>query len=153
MKHIGNLKYADGAKHKSKRIGRGAGSGHGGTSTRGHKGQKARSGAKVRIGFEGGQMPLNRRLPKFGFFNRFRVEYQIVNLDTLQRLADENKFESGKVDFDVLLSLGVISKKRLPLKILGNGELTAALDVTAHGFSRAAKEKIESVGGKVTVNE
>lgn len=153
MKHIGNLKYAEGAKQKSKRIGRGPGSGHGGTSTRGHKGQKARSGAKVRIGFEGGQMPLNRRLPKFGFFNRFRVEYQIVNLDTLQRLSDENKLESNKVDFDVLLNLGVISKKRLPVKILGNGELTAALDVTAHGFSRTAKEKIESVGGKVTVNE
>ncbi len=153
MKHIGNLKYAEGAKQKSKRIGRGTGSGHGGTSTRGHKGQKARSGAKVRIGFEGGQMPLNRRLPKFGFFNRFRVEYQIVNLDTLQRLVDENKLQSSKVDFEVLLNLGVISQKRLPVKILGNGELTAALDVTAHGFSRTAKEKIESVGGRVTVNE
>lgn len=153
MKHIGNLKYADGAKHKSKRIGRGVGSGHGGTSTKGHKGQKSRSGATVRIGFEGGQMPLNRRLPKFGFFNKFRVEYQIVNLDTLQRLADENKFEANKVDFDTLINLGVISKKRVPLKILGNGELTAALEVTAHGFSRTAKEKIESVGGKVTVNE
>lgn len=152
MKHIGNLSYSVGAKKKKKRIARGPGSGHGGTSTQGHKGQKSRSGAKVNPSFEGGQMPINRRLPKFGFFNRFRTEYQIVNVSTLQELADNNVFEGKVVDFDILFKLGIINKKTLPLKILGNGELNTALEVKADKFTNSAKEKIESAGGTVVVN-
>lgn len=153
MKHIGNLRYAEGAKHKKKRIGRGPGSGYGGTSTKGHKGQKSRSGNKRNAAFEGGQMPLNRRLPKFGFNNRFRVEYQVVNIERLQELSEMNKFEDNKVDFATLYKLGVLNKKNIPLKILGEGELKAALNVTAHHFSQTAKEKIESSGGTVTIHE
>lgn len=153
MKHIGNLTYAEGAKKKRKRIGRGQGSGHGGTSTRGHNGQKARSGAKISRFKEGGQMPINRRLPKFGFFNRFRVEYQTVNVSRLQELVDINAFENNSVNFESLYNLGVIKKRNLPLKILGNGEINASLSVEAHSFSESAKNKIESAGGTVTVNE
>jgi len=153
MKHIGNLSYADGAKKKSKRIGRGPGSGHGGTSTRGHNGQKARSGAKISRFKEGGQMPINRRLPKFGFFNRFRVEYQTVNVCTLQELVDNQVLEGNTVDFETLLNLGIIKKRTLPLKVLGNGEISVALTVSAHKFSESAKQKIETAGGTVTVNE
>lgn len=153
MKHIGNLTYAEGAKKKRKRIGRGQGSGHGGTSTRGHNGQKARSGAKISRFKEGGQMPINRRLPKFGFFNRFRVEYQTVNVSRLQELVDNNSFENNSVNFESLYNLGVIKKRNLPLKILGNGEISASLSVEAHSFSESAKNKIESAGGTVTVNE
>lgn len=152
MKHIGNLTYAKGAKTKKKRIARGQGSGYGGTSTKGHKGQKSRSGAKIGVGFEGGQMPINRRVPKFGFHNPFRTEYQFVNVGRLQELADSNKIQ-GKVDFDTLIELGVINSKRKPLKILGEGELTTALEIAAHKFTKSAKEKIESAGGTVTVNE
>ncbi|HRP01224.1 MAG TPA: 50S ribosomal protein L15 [Candidatus Kapabacteria bacterium] len=152
MKHIGNIKYADGAKKNKKRIARGPGSGHGGTSTRGHKGQKSRSGAKVRIGFEGGQMPINRRLPKFGFTNRFRKDIQIVNLSKLQELIDNNIIDSV-VNPEILFSNGVIKKIDVPVKILGEGELNKALDISAHLFSKSAKDKIESAGGKVTVNE
>lgn len=151
MKHIGNIQKADGSTHSKKRIGRGAGSGHGGTATRGHKGQKSRSGAKIPRYFEGGQMPLNRRLPKFGFTNPFRVEYQVVNVGVLQKLIDDNKIE-GKVDFDKLFELGAISKRRLPLKILGNGEIRSAIEVSADAFSESAKQKIESVGGKAIAN-
>ncbi|MFA6570668.1 MAG: 50S ribosomal protein L15 [Bacteroidota bacterium] len=152
MKHIGNISYADGARHKKKRIGRGPGSGHGGTSTQGNKGQQSRSGSTVRRGFEGGQMPMNRRLPKFGFFNRNRVEFQVVNVSRLQELVDNNKISDNKVNFEILLNLGVVSKRNLPLKILGNGDLKATLSVEAHSFSNSAKQKIESVGGTVTVN-
>lgn len=151
MKHIGNLFKAEGSTHSKKRIGRGPGSGHGGTSTRGHKGQKSRSGAKIPRFFEGGQMPMNRRLPKFGFDNPFRVDYQTVNVGTLQELADNNKIQN-KVDFNILMELGVISKSRMPLKILGNGELKASLEVVADKFSNSAKEKIESAGGKAVNN-
>jgi len=151
MKHIGNIKYNEGAKKKKKRIARGQGSGHGGTSTQGHKGQKSRSGAKVRRGFEGGQMPMNRRLPKFGFFNRFRVEYQIINVAVLQELFDNNRI-SNNVDFDSLFKIGLI-RKDVPLKILGNGNLTASLNIVADGFSESAKLKIETAGGTVKVNE
>lgn len=153
MKHIGNLTYAEGAKKKSKRIGRGQGSGHGGTSTRGHNGQKSRSGAKISRFKEGGQMPINRRLPKFGFFNRFRVEFQTVNVSRLQELVDNNVIESNSVNFETLYNLGVIKKRNLPLKILGNGDLNASLSVEAQSFSESAKKKIESVGGTVIVNE
>jgi len=153
MKHIGNLRYAEGSKHKKKRIGRGPGSGHGGTSTRGHKGQQSRSGYSRNFAFEGGQMPMNRRLPKFGFNNRFRVEYQVVNVATLQQLADDNKLTDNKVSFDVLYNLGVVSKKTSPVKILGNGDLTASLTVEAHNFSESAKTKIETAGGTVVIHE
>ena len=153
MKHIGNLSPADGAKHKRKRIARGPGSGHGGTSTRGHKGAQSRSGYSSKVGFEGGQMPLNRRLPKFGFFSRFRVEYQIVNVGTLQEMFDNNLIQDKKIDFDILLGLNAINNKRKPLKILGEGELSIPLTVEAHKVSESAKQKIESAGGTVTIHE
>jgi large subunit ribosomal protein L15 len=136
-----------------KRIGRGTGSGHGGTSTKGHKGHQSRSGYKRKRSFEGGQMPLNRRLPKFGFKNPFRIEYQCVNVATLEELAVAGKFTGGAVTFDVLHDLGVISKGNVPLKILGDGAITKALKVSAHKFSESAKAKIESAGGTVTVHE
>ncbi len=153
MKHIGNLKYAEGSRQKKKRIGRGQGSGHGGTSTRGDKGQQSRSGYSKKFGFEGGQMPINRRLPKYGFNNHFRVEYQVVNVSRLQELADENKLKDNKVNFDILFDLGVLSKRRKPLKILGNGELKASLNVEAHNFTESAKKKIETAGGTVIIHE
>jgi len=151
MKHIGNLKKAEGSTHKKKRIGRGPGSGHGGTSTRGHKGQKSRSGAKIPRYFEGGQMPLNRRLPKFGFTNPFRVEYQVINVGTLQKLLDDKRIQD-KVSFEELFQLGVISKARMPLKILGSGEIQSSIEISAHAFSESAKQKIESAGGKAITN-
>ncbi|MFH1050927.1 MAG: 50S ribosomal protein L15 [bacterium] len=153
MKHIGNLTYAEGSRHKKKRIGRGPGSGHGGTSTRGHKGQQSRSGHSRNFAFEGGQMPINRRLPKFGFNNRFRVEYQVINVSVLQSLVDNNKIENKKVSFDLLYSLGILSKKDVPVKILGNGEITASINVEAHKFSESAKNKIESAGGTIKLIE
>jgi large subunit ribosomal protein L15 len=152
MKHIGNLSPAPGSRHKKKRIGRGAGSGHGGTSTRGHKGHQSRSGGHQSRGFEGGQMTLTRRIPKFGFTNINRIEYSEVNVATLQRLVDEKQIADGVVSKDVLYSLGVIRKKSAPVKILGNGELSAKLAVTCDKISEAAKQKIESAGGAVTVN-
>ncbi len=153
MKHIGNLKFAEGARHKKKRVGRGQGSGFGGTSTKGHNGQQSRSGAKVHIWFEGGQMPLNRRLPKFGFYNRNRIEYQVVNLGQIQELIDKKKLDDNKVNFDILYKAGIISKKNLPLKILGNGEIKSSIEAEAHSFSAYAKQKIETAGGKVTIHE
>ncbi len=152
MKHIGNLSPAPGSRHKKKRIGRGAGSGHGGTATRGHKGHQSRSGGHQSRGFEGGQMTLTRRIPKFGFTNINRIEYSEVNVATLQRLVDEKQLSDGVVSKDVLYSLGVIRKKSAPVKILGNGELSAKLAVTCDKISEAAKQKIESAGGAVTVN-
>lgn len=153
MKHIGNLFPSVGSKHKPKRIGRGPGSGHGGTSTRGHKGHQSRSGYRRKLAFEGGQMPLIRRVPKFGFNNRNRVEYQVVNLSQIQDLIDKGKISSNNIDFDLLYKVGLISKKRSPLKILGNGMIRSAISVKAHKFSQSAKEKIESVGGKVALYE
>jgi large subunit ribosomal protein L15 len=152
MKHIGNLKPAAGSRHKKKRIARGQGSGHGGTSTRGHKGAQSRSGFSFKPAFEGGQMPLTRRVPKFGFTNINRVEYQEVNVATLQRLADAGRFEGGVVTNASLYKAGAISKKSLPVKVLGNGEITASLNVTVDKVSAAAKQKIESAGGAVTTN-
>ncbi len=153
MKHVGNIKYADGAKHKNKRIGRGPGSGHGGTSTRGHKGAQSRRNYKTKRGFEGGQMPLQRRVPKFGFFNRFRVEYQVINVERLQELAEANVFENGNVNLDTLYKIGAVSKRTVPLKVLGNGDITAPLYIVANKFSDVAKQKIESAGGTVTIHE
>lgn len=144
---LNNLKPAAGSTKSRKRIGRGEGSGRGGTSTRGHKGQKSRSGYSKKIGFEGGQMPLQRRVPKFGFKNPFRVEYHGINLDTLQKLADEKKVKS--VTPELLVENGLANKKDL-VKILGRGELKAKLEVTAHGFSKTAISAIEAAGGTAT---
>lgn len=141
-----NLTPAPGSTKTRKRIGRGEGSGRGGTSTRGHKGQKSRSGYSKKVGFEGGQMPLQRRVPKFGFTNPFRVEYHGINLDTLQKLADEKKLKA--ITPEVLVDNGLAQKKDL-IKILGRGELKGKLDVTAHGFSATALKAIEDAGGKV----
>ena len=142
--NLHNLKPAEGAVKKVKRIGRGQGSGHGGTSTRGHKGAKSRSGYKTKIGFEGGQMPLQRRVPKFGFKNINRVEYKGVNLTTIQYLF-ENK-NLSEFNFDVLKENGIVSRNDL-IKILGKGELTAKVNITAHKFSATAKAAIEAQGG------
>ena len=144
---LNNLKPAEGSTKSRKRIGRGEGSGRGGTSTRGHKGQKSRSGYSKKIGFEGGQMPLQRRVPKFGFKNPFRVEYHGINLDTLQKLADDKKVTA--VTPEVLVENGLANKKDL-VKILGRGELKAKLEVTAHGFSKSAISAIEAAGGSAT---
>lgn len=152
MKHIGNLIKPKGSTHSKKRVGRGEGSGHGGTSGKGHKGQKSRSGATIRIGFEGGQMPINRRVPKFGFHNRFSIKYSVVNLDQLQQLINENKLDPKNIDKTALIAIGVINKKRIPLKVLGDGQLTVAANITADKFSSTAKDKIEKAGGAVNLN-
>ncbi|TDU34225.1 LSU ribosomal protein L15P [Gelidibacter sediminis] len=144
---LSNLKPAEGSvKNQGKRIGRGQGSGKGGTATRGHKGAKSRSGYSKKVGFEGGQMPLQRRVPKFGFTNINRVEYQGVNLDKLQALVDD-KVIKDTVDFVTLLELGVVGKNDL-VKILGRGELKSKLKVTAHKFTASAKAAIEAAGGE-----
>lgn len=144
---LNNLKPAEGSIKNRKRVGRGEGSGHGGTSTRGHKGAGQRSGTKRKIGFEGGQMPLQRRLPKFGFKNINRVEYKAINLDTLQFLAE--KYNLSEISHETLIEHGICAKKDL-VKILGRGELKGKLSVSAHGFSATAKEAIEKLGGTVT---
>ena len=143
---LNNLKPAEGSVKNTKRIARGEGSGHGGTSTRGHKGAKSRSGYKSKIGFEGGQMPLQRRVPKFGFKNPNRVEYNGINLDTLQTLVDSGK-GSGDLTVQSLIDNGLIAKNDR-VKILGRGELTAKLNVEAHAFSASAKAAIEAQGGE-----
>ena len=144
--NLSNLKPAEGWTKSKKRIGRGPGSGLGGTSTRGHKGAKSRSGYKKKIGFEGGQMPLQRRLPKFGFKNINRVEYKAINLDTLQALAESKKIE--KIDIAALIDAGFVSNKQL-VKILGKGTLTVKIDVEAHAFSKSAEAAITALGGTV----
>ncbi len=145
---LSNLRPAEGSvKSNSKRIGRGEGSGKGGTSTRGHKGAKSRSGYSKKIGFEGGQMPLQRRVPKFGFNNRNRKEYQGINLDTLQALVDEGRIKDT-VDMNVLVENGLAGRNEL-VKILGRGELKAKLKISVHKFTASAKEAIEAAGGEV----
>ena len=143
---LNNLTPAAGSVKVGKRIGRGAGSGLGGTSTRGHKGAKSRSGYSKKIGFEGGQMPIQRRLTKYGFKNINRVEYKAINLETLQLLADNQKL--SKIGLDELKAAGFISKNTL-VKILAKGTLTTKLDVEAHAFSKAAEEAITALGGTV----
>ena len=142
-----NLKPAAGSTHSRRRLGRGPGSGLGGTSTRGHKGAKARSGYKRKVGFEGGQMPLQRRLPKFGFKNINRVEYQVVNLSSIQKLAEKTNLE--KITIEDMVVAGLVSAKGL-VKVLGNGKLTAKVEVVANAFSKAAEEAIQNVGGTAT---
>ena len=144
---LSNLKPAKGSISKnSKRVGRGQGSGKGGTSTRGHKGAKSRSGYSKKLGFEGGQMPLQRRIPKFGFKNINRVEYQGVNLDTIQSLIDNKKIKT-KLDFDSMIKLRLVRKNEL-VKILGRGELKAKIKISAHKFTASAKLAIEAAGGE-----
>ena len=146
-----NLKPATGSTKNRKRIGRGEGSKKGGTSTRGHKGAKSRSGYSKKIGFEGGQQPLQRRVPKFGFTNPNRVEYNCVNIDTLQKLVDNKKIKT-KVDKQILIDNGLVQKKDL-VKILGRGELSSKWTVTADAFSESAKNAIEKAGGKINTSE
>ena len=143
---LNNLKPAEGSVKARKRIGRGTGSGRGGTSTRGHKGAKSRSGYSKKIGFEGGQMPLQRRVPKYGFKNINRVEYKAVNLSTLQALAESKSLET--INVETLIAAGFISSTQL-VKVLANGTLTAKLTVEAHAFSQKAAEAIEAAGGTV----
>ena len=143
---LNNLKPAKGSTHHDKRIGRGAGSGHGGTATRGHKGAQSRSGYSRKLGFEGGQMPLYRRLPKRGFTNPFTKEYSEVNVQDL------NRFEDGAVvDCAALVEAGVVKQVKDGVKVLGNGEITKKITVKAEKFSKSAVEKIEAAGGKVEV--
>uniref|UniRef100_UPI00404A9967 50S ribosomal protein L15 n=1 Tax=Flavobacterium sp. TaxID=239 RepID=UPI00404A9967 len=146
--NLSNLQPAEGSTHnQNKRLGRGEGSGKGGTSARGHKGAKSRSGYSKKIGFEGGQMPLQRRVPKFGFKNINRKEYQGVNLDTIQMLVD-NGVITDTLDFSVLVETRLVTKNSL-VKILGRGELTTKLKVSAHKFTATAKAAIEAAGGEV----
>lgn len=143
---LNNLKPAKGSTHHDKRIGRGAGSGHGGYSTRGNKGAQSRSGYSRKLGFEGGQMPLQRRLPKFGFTNLKRVEFKPINLSTLEELASKNSV--AEINIDTLIAAGFVSGND-KVKILGNGTLTKALTVTAHAFSKSAEVAIAAAGGSV----
>ena len=144
---LSTLKSAEGSTKDRKRIGRGEGSGQGVMAGRGHKGYGSRSGSKKRSWFEGGQMPIQRRLPKFGFTNIFRKQFQIVNVGSLEKLAKEKEITK-----EVLLANGLINKKRLPVKILGEGELKAKLTVKVEAVSKSAKEKIEKVGGSVVLS-
>lgn len=146
--NLSNIKPAAGSVRTNKRLGRGVASGKGGTSTRGHKGAKSRSGYSRKIGFEGGQMPLQRRLPKFGFNPISRVEYKGINLFALQALADEKKL--SEISVQTLIEAGMISKKQR-VKILAKGELTAKLNVEAHAFSKTAQEAIEKAGGTIKI--
>ena len=143
---LSNLKPAEGSVKTRKRIARGEGSKRGGTSTRGHKGAKSRSGYSRKLGFEGGQMPLQRRVPKFGFNNINRIEYQGVNLDTIQTIVDSKKVK-GSLDFDSMIKLRLVRKNEL-VKILGRGELKAKLKISAHKFTASAKAAIEAAGGE-----
>lgn len=146
--NLSNLKPAPGSVKKSKRIGRGQGSGKGGTSTKGHKGAQSRTGYSRKVGFEGGQMPLQRRVPKGGFKNINRVEYAAINLDVLQQIAEEKN--TNKIDFTVLIERNMVGKNDL-VKILGRGNVSTALEVHAHAFSSTAKEAIEKAGGSVQI--
>ena len=150
---LNNLHPAPGSTHKKKRVGRGPGSGLGKTSGRGHKGQKSRSGYSSRPGFEGGQMPLQRRIPKFGFKNRFRVEYNPINLSRLAELVEAGKINASEaITPETLVALGLSGKADL-IKILGSGDVQVALNVSAHAFSGSAKAKIEAAGGSASVIE
>ncbi len=147
MDILSNLKYAKGSRKNPKRIGRGEGSGHGGTATKGMNGQLSRSGAKKKAWFEGGQMPLQRRIPKVGFTNIFKKYFQLVNVNDLQKLSD--KVSDSKITAEVLKKSGLVRSISDPIKILGNGELKAKLQVEANSFTNSAKEKIEAVGGTI----
>lgn len=149
MDKLSNLKYAEGSRKKRKRIGRGEGSGRGGTSTRGMNGQMSRSGAKRKAWFEGGQMPLQRRVPKFGFTNIFKIYYQVFNVNALQRIADEKKLNDDVLNAESLKKLGLVKSIKKPIKVLGKGEIKAKVILKVDAFSAKAKEKIEAAGGSV----
>ena len=142
--NLNNLKPAKGSTRNRKRVGRGTGSGHGRTSGRGQKGAQSRSGHSYKVGFEGGQMPLQRRMPKYGFKNPFRIEYQAINIGTLQALAEKNGYSI--IDVDTLIEAGLVTRNER-IKILAKGELTAKLEVKAHAFSKKPIEAIESANG------
>ena len=144
---LNEVRPARGATHKRKRIGRGPGSGHGGTATKGHKGHQARAGGGKNKSFEGGQMPLTRRIPKFGFKNPFRVEYQVVNVGAL-----EERFQAGtQIDAAALYAIGLLPRKHAPVKLLGNGNLSKALQISVDAASESARQKVEGAGGALTV--
>jgi large subunit ribosomal protein L15 len=144
--NLGTLTYAPGSRKKRKRLGKGQGSGTGKTAGRGHKGARSRSGFKQRVGYEGGQTPLQRRMPKRGFTNIFRKEFQVVNLKDLERIK-----KITKIDPSVLYEKKLIRKKNMPVKILGNGELGREIEISAHAFTKTAKEKIEAAQGRITI--
>ena len=144
--NLGTLTYAPGSRKKRKRVGRGQGSGHGGTSCRGHKGARSRAGFKSKLGFEGGQTPLQRRLPKRGFYNRFKKEFQIINLKDLERVSD-----LSKIDPQIMFERGLVRKKDIPVKVLGEGELNREIEISAHAFSQSAKDKIAAAQGRISV--
>ncbi len=150
MDILSNLKYAKGSKKNRKRVGRGEGSGHGNQSTRGMNGQMSRSGAKHKAWFEGGQMPLQRRVPKFGFTNIFKVEYQLVNINSLQKLADDKVITDQLLNVNELKKLGLISSTKKPVKLLGKGDLKTKVNIEVNAFSKSAQQKVEAAGGTVT---
>ena len=150
--HLGDLRSPDGAPQGTTRIGRGQGSGRGGTSTRGHKGHKSRSGFNQLKNFEGGQMAYVRRVPKYGFSNPFRVEYQTVNLGRLQELVDAGRLDAAAISNDTLYAAGAVSHRSRPVKILGDGDLSAKITVTVDKVSASARSAIESAGGTVELN-
>ncbi len=153
MDILSNLKPAKGSVKKEKRVGRGPGSGHGGTSTRGMNGQKSRSGDKYRPWFEGGQMPLQRRIPKRGFKSPFRVEYQPLNLNKLVEFVTKNNLFNKTITPELLYSYKVVGAKNKPIKILGEGEVNKKLDLAIHAISQSARQKIESAGGSIKLVE
>lgn len=149
MDILSNLKYATGSRKNRKRVGRGEGSGHGNQSTRGMNGQMSRSGAKHKAWFEGGQMPLQRRVPKFGFTNIFKVEYQVVNLNSLQRLIDSKAIVDQTLNAEELKRLGLVSSTKKPIKVLGKGDVKNKITVEVADFSKSAQQKIEAAGGTI----
>ena len=151
MDILSNLKYAVGSKKKRKRIGRGEGSGHGGQATKGMNGQLSRSGSKQRAWFEGGQMPLQRRVPKYGFTNIFRVEYQVFNVSELQKAIDDKKTAETVFTADLLKKLNLIKSTKKPIKVLGNGTISHKVEVEVTAYTKSAKEKIEAVGGSIKI--
>lgn len=150
MDILSNLKYAKGSRKNRKRVGRGEGSGHGQQSTRGRNGQLSRSGAKHKAWFEGGQMPLQRRIPKFGFTSIFKVEYQIVNLNSLQKLSDNKVIKNQVLNAAELKKLGLVSSTRKPIKLLGKGDIKSKINIEVNAFSKSAQQKVEAAGGTVT---
>jgi large subunit ribosomal protein L15 len=150
MDILSNLKYAEGSRKNRKRVGRGEGSGHGNQSTRGMNGQMSRSGAKHKAWFEGGQMPLQRRVPKFGFTNIFKVEYQVVNLISLQKLVDAKVIIDQTLNAEELKKIGLVSSSKKPIKVLGKGDVKSKLNLAVNDFSKSAQQKIEAAGGTIT---
>jgi large subunit ribosomal protein L15 len=149
MDILSNLKYAEGSRKDPKRVGRGEGSGYGGNAARGMNGQRSRSGSKKKAWFEGGQMPLQRRVPKFGFTNKFKVYYQVVNIDSLEKLISSKKMKEKVINSEVLKKHGLIKNLNVPVKLLGKGEIKSKLKIQVNTFSQSAKEKIEAVGGSI----